>query len=93
MKERENIKKAEIKRNTIGDPLVNLENPAGESSTNTPAEDDSLVAGFAAATVEETTKEKREVTSGGEFIDFLFQEESNQDLKGNDRIEVNKNNK
>ena len=93
VKERENIKKAEIKRNTIGDPLVNLENPAGESSTNTPAEDDSLVAGFAAATVEETTKEKREVTSGGEFIDFLFQEESNQDLKGNDRIEVNKNNK
>lgn len=93
VKERENIKKAEIKRNTIGDPLVNSENPAGESSTNTPAEDDSLVAGFAAATVEETTKEKREVTSGGEFIDFLFQEESNQDLKGNDRIEVNKNNK
>ena len=93
VKERENIKKAEIKRNTIGDPLVILENPAGVSSTNTPAEDDSLVAGFAAATVEETTKEKREVTSGGEFIDFLFQEESNQDLKGNDRIEVNKNNK
>ena len=79
VKERENIKKAEVKRNTIGDPLVNLDNPAGESGTNTPAEDDSLVAGFAAATVEEAAKEKREVTSGGEFVDFLFQEESNQD--------------
>ena len=77
VKERENIKKAEVKRNTIGDPLVNLDNPAGESGTNTPAEDDSLVAGFAAATVEEAAKEKREVTSGGEFVDFLFQEESN----------------
>ena len=85
VKERENIKKAEVKRNTIGDPLVNLENPAGESGTNAPAEDDSLVAGFAAATVEETIKEKREVTSSGEFVDFLFQEESNQDTDAKDK--------
>ncbi len=85
VKERENIKKAEVKRNTIGDPLVNLDNPAGESGTNTPAEDDSLVAGFAAATVEEAAKEKREVTSGGEFVDFLFQEESNQDTDAKDK--------
>ncbi len=85
VKERENIKKAEVKRNTIGDPLVNLDNPAGESGTNTPAEDDSLVAGFAAATVEEAAKEKREVTSGGEFVDFLFQEESNRDTDAKDK--------
>lgn len=81
VKERENIKKAEVKLNTIGDPLVKMGKAGDENSfgIKNGDSDNSLVAGFAADVEEKPTEEKREVTSSGEFVDFLFQEESNQD--------------
>lgn len=87
VKERENIKKAEVKRNTIGDPLVNMGNTGGENSFGIKNGDldNSLVAGFAADVEEKPTEKKREVTSSGEFVDFLFQEESNQDTDAKDK--------
>lgn len=87
VKERENIKKAEVKLNTIGDPLVNMGNTGGENSfgIKNGDSDNSLVAGFAADVEEKPTEKKREVTSSGEFVDFLFQEESNQDTDAKDK--------
>ena len=81
VKERENIKKAEVKLNTIGDPLVKMGKAGDENSfgIKNGDSDNSLVAGFAADVEEKPTEKKREVTSSGEFVDFLFQEESNQD--------------
>ena len=41
-------------------------------------------------------EEKREITSSGDFVDFLFQEESNQNTentKKKNRTPENKNNK
>ncbi|HJB14853.1 MAG TPA: AAA family ATPase [Candidatus Blautia excrementipullorum] len=97
VKERENIRKAELKRDTLGEPLVNLENSAGENGFGTEkAENDSLVAGLAADEAAEREEEKREITSSGDFVDFLFQEESNQNTentKKKNRTPENKNNK
>ena len=87
VKERENIKKAEVKLNTIGDPLVKMGKAGDENSfgIKNGDSDNSLVAGFAADVEEKPTEKKREVTSSGEFVDFLFQEESNQDTDANDK--------
>ncbi len=97
VKERENIRKAELKRDTLGEPLVNLENSAGENGFGTEkAGNDSLVAGLAADEAAEREEEKREITSSGDFVDFLFQEESNQNTentKKKNRTPENKNNK
>lgn len=97
VKERENIRKAEFKRDTLGEPLVNLENSAGENGFGTEkAGNDSLVAGLAADEAAEREEEKREITSSGDFVDFLFQEESNQNTentKKKNRTPENKNNK
>ena len=77
-KEKEKIRKAEAAINTIGDPLVNAETPRAlkDFDTGVNSANDPLVTEFAdVAAANESGKEAEIVTSSGDFIDRLFQDD------------------
>ncbi len=75
------IRNAEAKRDMMGDPLVKLETPKSMENFDTGMKDTGapLVTDFSEdIAVDETEKQPETVASSRDFIDLLFQAESNQ---------------
>lgn len=91
-KGRENVKRAEEKMDTIGEPLVNLDPTRfiKEEDTNLENVGEPLVTGFSEdKDMDKKEKQTEIVTSSGDFIDRLFQAEGVQTEKAKEAEDNN----